>query len=311
VSLEQRRWSAQGAALRHVRCNLCGADEPAPLTRENGLCVVRCRHCGLVYVTPRPTRDALARFYDAYYATEHEADWHRVMRGLFERDAARVEAARPCTGGGRLVDLGTGFGHFLDGMRARGWQVAAVEGAAAAAERLRARGIELYFGTSPEVALPQRRFDAAVASSVLEHVDDPVGVLRQIHDALRPGGLALVRVPNLDLFSLFLPLRRFEQSAGCRALLRVLRREIMDEENLFHVIDPPGHLYGFTRRTLAAAMQRAGFREIRIEGDPMPRRGSALNAWIDGGVFRGARVLRALSAGRLELSPYVTALARR
>jgi SAM-dependent methyltransferase len=41
------------------------------------------------------------------------------------------------------------------------------------------------------------RFDAVVAASVLEYVDDPAAVLRECRRMLRPGGLMLCTVPNV------------------------------------------------------------------------------------------------------------------
>jgi 2-polyprenyl-3-methyl-5-hydroxy-6-metoxy-1,4-benzoquinol methylase len=309
TQLEQRTWSPAGQDLREVACNLCGSALRRLLAEENGLAVVRCRACGLVYVTPQPTAEELARFYEAYYAEDSEQDWYRIMIHAFHRDAQRLEArlGRP----GRLLDIGTGFGHFLDLMRQRGWEVTGVESSAVATRRLEQKGIPVFAGRVPEVKLPEAHFDAVTASSVLEHVADPLAVLEQARGALRPGGWMLARVPNVGLLSAFFVARRFERVAVVRAALRVLRREIMDEDNLFHVIDPPAHLFGFTGRTLNAALERAGFHDVEIVGDRMPTRGNALNAAIDGGVYRIAETLRWMSAGRVQLAPNITALGRR
>jgi 2-polyprenyl-3-methyl-5-hydroxy-6-metoxy-1,4-benzoquinol methylase len=307
--LERRAWSAEGQALRAVSCNLCGSGERRALAVENGLEVVRCRGCGLVYVTPQPTAKDLERFYEGYYAEDGESDWRRIMERIFRRDAARLRAllGRP----GRLLDVGAGFGHFALAMREAGWKVAAVESSSVAAARLAAQGVPVHRGQVPDVEAPAERFDVVTASSVLEHVADPRAVLAWMFETLRPGGWVLVRVPNVRLLSLFFPLRRFEGSPFARAVLRALRREIMDEENLFHVIDPPGHLYGFDSRTLRAALESGGFEQVVIGGDPMPVRGNAFNAVIDGAVFRIAEALRLASAGRLILTPNVVAWGRR
>jgi len=309
TQLEQRAWSPDGHELREVACNLCGSDARRPLAIENGLEVVRCRRCGLVYVTPQPTAEELARFYDEYFAEEAEEDWYRIMIRAFRLDAERLESR--LGGPGRLLDIGTGFGHFPELMRQRGWEVAGVEASAVAARRLEAKGIRVFAGRAPEVKLPSAHFDAVTASSVLEHVADPLAVLEQARDALRPGGWLLARVPNVGLLSAFFLARRVEHVAAVRAALRVVRREIMEEGNLFYVIDPPGHLYGFTGRTLRAALERAGFRQVEVRGDRMPARGNALNAVIDGAVYGAAEALRRLSAGRVQLAPNVTALGRR
>lgn len=307
--LEQRVWSPEGRDLRPVDCNLCGSGDARPLAVENGLSVVRCRRCGLVYVTPQPSAAELAGFYAGYYPEESEESWRRIMAAHFTRDAERLEAR--LGGPGRALDVGTGFGHFPALLRERGWEVEAVESSPVAVKRLRERGIPVHEGQMPGLALPEARFDAIAFQSVLEHVSDPTGVLAGAHRALRPGGILLVRVPNVQLLGLFFLAARFRHVGAVRSLVRVLRREIMEERNLFSVIDPPGHLYGFSRATLCAALGRCGFGEVEMLGDPMHERGTSLNAFIDGAVYRGAELVRTLSRGRVHLAPNLLALARR
>jgi SAM-dependent methyltransferase len=43
---------------------------------------------------------------------------------------------------------------------------------------------------------PRERFDTVVCLNVIEHVDDDVGALRNVRDALAPGGRAIVLVPQ-------------------------------------------------------------------------------------------------------------------
>jgi SAM-dependent methyltransferase len=51
--------------------------------------------------------------------------------------------------------------------------------------------------TRPEsFPAPQERFDTVVCLNVIEHVDDDLGALRNVRDALAPGGRAVVLVPR-------------------------------------------------------------------------------------------------------------------
>jgi 2-polyprenyl-3-methyl-5-hydroxy-6-metoxy-1,4-benzoquinol methylase len=305
--LERRAWSPQGKELRAVGCNLCGSARARWLARENGLDVVRCRECSLVYVTPQPSQRELERFYADYYPEGSEARWRELMAPVFARDARGLAAALPARG--RVLDVGTGFGHFLDALRAEGFDAEGLESSALARERLAARGLRAHAGMMPDVVLPAEGFDAITASMVLEHVADPMGFLRRARELLRPGGLLFVRVPNFALLRAFLVAGRLAGVPGVRAAMRVVRREMMDEATLFHVIGPPGHLHGWEPRTLAAALAGAGFDRVRLEGDPMLARGSWLNRVIDGSAYAAARVLRTVSRGRLEISPNLSAWA--
>ena len=63
--------------LETVRCNLCGADDTLPVTEIDGFHIVRCRHCGLVYVNPRYPEMPLQEIY-----TEQYYDHDGIKNGL-------------------------------------------------------------------------------------------------------------------------------------------------------------------------------------------------------------------------------------
>ena len=62
--------------IEEVPCNLCGAIESVPLytLQDNGyktpgeFVLRRCLRCGLMYLSPRPTRETMAAYYPAEYA---------------------------------------------------------------------------------------------------------------------------------------------------------------------------------------------------------------------------------------------------
>lgn len=102
--------------------------------------------------------------------------------------------------GGSVLDLGCGTGELAialatSGMRATGSDISPEMLRVAAGADAPVDWVEL----EPDWrVLPFRAgaFDAVVASSVLEYVDDPVTVLRECHRVLRPGGIVLCTVPD-------------------------------------------------------------------------------------------------------------------
>jgi ubiquinone/menaquinone biosynthesis C-methylase UbiE len=102
----------------------------------------------------------------------------------------------------RFLDFGCGTGHAAKAFADRGYSAHGCDISSA----MLAEGKRLFEGTiefSPlsvgwtHLPYPDRLFDAALASSVLEYVDDPDFVLRELARVLRPGGILLVTVPNL------------------------------------------------------------------------------------------------------------------
>jgi 2-polyprenyl-3-methyl-5-hydroxy-6-metoxy-1,4-benzoquinol methylase len=160
--------------------------------------IVTCRTCGLQFKIPARPDIPL----DAYYADtavyqfrddEAEADKE------FERILTLAGAHAPP--GARLLDVGSGPGHFLRAAVRAGYRSTGVElnpGLAKLAAE--ASGAEVVAGDA--LALPQllagreRGFDVVTLLDVIEHVRDPVGLLRDAAAFVAPGGTLLVYTPN-------------------------------------------------------------------------------------------------------------------
>lgn len=117
----------------------------------------------------------------------------------------RLAQARAAIGelrGARVLDLGAGMGGFAVAAALAGARVTACEYNPAYCQiiRLRATRYNLRFpivnAAGESLPLPSAVFDLVVAWDVLEHVQDPVAVLREIARVLRPGGHALITAIN-------------------------------------------------------------------------------------------------------------------
>jgi SAM-dependent methyltransferase len=136
----------------------------------------------------------LGRIYpDTYHAYEFTAEEfglsYAVRRFIEKRRLSDWCATVPT--GGAIVDIGAGDGFHLDIVREFGdpsWRLVAVEPDPKAAAAIASRGIEVHNGFVGELDLAGAQFDFAIMIMVIEHVDDPVGVLREVHRLLRPGG---------------------------------------------------------------------------------------------------------------------------
>jgi trans-aconitate methyltransferase len=113
----------------------------------------------------------------------------------------RFDAMRPfLEGRGSCVELGSSDGRMTERLATLfPGDLTAVDGTAAYVEEVKRRlpNVAAVHSLFEEYA-PERTFGTAVLGHVLEHVADPVAILRVTRDLLERGGRAIVTVPNAD-----------------------------------------------------------------------------------------------------------------
>lgn len=224
-------------------CPLCLAASP-PWFEKSGRKIARCPSCRTVFVPEGLARTAsgatiyesenpvfLADGNDAYYLDDESS---------LASAREKVEwVRRRVTEGARLLDVGSGFGHFLQAATPH-FSATGLELGPAAVERARARaGVSCTLGSV--YAMPAELggpFDALTAWDFIEHVPDPMGALTAMAKAVRPGGYVFLSTPDAG-------------SAAARALGRH-----------WHYLDPLQHIVLFGRENLSRALVRAGFEPL-------------------------------------------------
>jgi len=205
-----------------IPCPLCKADKSGFLFIKHTYRYVRCRRCGLVFVNPMPSAEEIATIYDdpLYFANRNEWAYgyndyfaeRDYYTALFERRVRQCEQALGVTNGRgrRLLDVGCAAGFLLDVAAARGWEIAGVEVSPHAVKFAQERlGEAVRMGTLEQAQFDSDSFDAVVMLDVVEHVRDPVGLLREAARVLKPGGVLLLSAPNVCSISARLARRRW------------------------------------------------------------------------------------------------------
>lgn len=229
-------------------CILCEGADYRVLDLWPGRPLKRCRRCGLVTVATKPPVTAIQEYYRCPYAADwlsREADGHR--RGLFTRLLREILKRRAP---GRLLDIGCGRGLLVHHAMQTGWEATGVEISPLACRLAKAEfGLDVFQGELAEARFDGSAFDVVTFVDVLEHLDDPLGQLREAYRVLKPGGLLVVRVPN---FLFQCAVRRL--SLASRKLSG--RSDVSD----FAVI----HFYNFSHRTLKRLLEKAGFCHVEV-----------------------------------------------
>lgn len=207
-----------------------------------------CGACGSGRTLPLVPTEQLAGLYpSAYnaYALPRNPVLRAAATALFRWRYFRGLRRPPLgelreTGPGQLLDVGSGRGDLGVVLGERGWRVTGLEPSPEASEEARARGVPTVVGTLSSASdTVGEAFDAVVFQHSLEHVAEPLDDLRAAHRLLRPGGLALVSVPNFGSWQA----RRFGP-------------------DWFH-LDLPRHRSHFTVAGIETLLRRAGFDAVR------------------------------------------------
>ena len=205
------------ALLKNVVCNLCGSDSFSVIYPPNyGMShpdrivnsfkssgnevlfdqLVRCQVCGLQYLNPRLREDLILEAYSAG-ADETFISQLTARERTFNKCLNVIEHLIPARG--KILDVGTAGGSFLDIAKKRGWEVAGCEPNRWLSEwGGKHYNIPIHAGTIFDMNLNDASFDVVTLWDALEHTPDPKAVLLECRRVLKPNGLLAVNYPDIE-----------------------------------------------------------------------------------------------------------------
>lgn len=251
--------------------------------------LVRCRACGFAQPDRLP---ALPRFFDRMYDQRWSEEWigrefeSTCKDMIFRTILAELERRAPGRPR-RLLDVGAHAGRFLHVAQQGGWDVEGIElNPRTAAFAARRTGVIVHQVNAHTLAASGERFRAITLTDVLEHIPEPVTLLATLARLTEPGGSIAVKVPCGR--------SQWHKERVLSALSR--SREISLAGNLVHV----NH---FTLRSLATALERAGFRDVQIRAAAP----ELLQPARPGGEDATSSPLRRAASNALRLGVYAAA----
>ena len=229
-------------SMKYVNCNICNTDDTFLVTTQNGYKVVQCKNCGLVYVNPRPDNETLKRLYAEYHQRNGKDvnDWAKLMGKNFKEVLSFLNKVLP--GKGKLLDIGCGYGHFIEIMKRQGWSVCGIDLSPKVLLYAKEKGLDVFETSIDDVSFPDEYFDAVTAFYVLEHVTNPLHALKNIFKMLKPCGILVLRVPHTTPIIRFLSFFRIKN-------------------NLY---DIPYHLFDYSPQTITQLLKKSGFSTVSV-----------------------------------------------
>ena len=239
--------------------------------------IVRCCQCGVHYLYPRLTEDAMNRAYanDEYfeggesgYSDTSYALQERALRATFGRLMRNLQK-RNLTGG-TLLEVGCGYGYLLDEAKefftlrvGTEFSIQAVRMASTKADRIYEGGVGQLPG--------DLKFDCVIATHVIEHVYHPLDFVKSLGHHVKPGGTMLLAAPDIGGFLRKLMGRRWPS------------------------FKTPEHVLYFDANTLSVLMKQGGLTNLQSMpyphafplrliasklGLPLPARLGGTSVWV-------------------------------
>jgi len=214
------------------RCGLCGSVKIKELFELRDKKIVECSECGLVRTDNFEMPD-----YEHYHRDKEYVNCSRLFTNIFRK---RFNIIKRYRNGGAVLDVGASSGEMLGIFSGDGWECWGVE-PSVVAQTQRFASIKILRAEFEKVKLPDKYFDVVVLNHTLEHMMDPVLVMKKVGNVLKKGGIVLVDVPNFGSLS-----------------RKVLGRS-------WPYLLPEEHLWHFTPESMKKVFEKAGLEVIHWE----------------------------------------------
>jgi SAM-dependent methyltransferase len=241
---KEQKPSTQNSDIETTSCPMCGSQGFTPVVDFSPYAVVQCSVCGFSYLSPRLKEEAALIIYqeDNYYDDTSQEGYSNyqeqelALRATYRRFFKVLKKQQ--LDGGDILEIGCGFGFFLDEARPYFNKRMGTDFSPGASRTAGLVADQIFLGGLEQIPA-DLRVDMVVALNVLEHTYDPVKFLETSKKALKPGGKLIIAVPNMDSF---------------------IRRLMGRSWPSYKV---PEHTLYFTQQSLDRVMHEAGLVRVR------------------------------------------------
>ena len=215
--------------------------------------VYQCGTCGHIQIIPLPSHNDDEWYYQSnqmYKSALSQISKFQNEENLMNKYRAFSEDEfkyfkKYINKNQKIIDIGAGYGWFVELMRNKGYEVDGVEISTEKRQLVEQRsGIKLFcWNLLYDISDAHKDYyDVISLIHVLEHISDPKTFLKKAAELLKPNGMIYIEVPNFDDY------------------IKILVAEY-DAFSYFR-----GHLSYFTAKTLSNLLINTGFKNIKIFG---------------------------------------------
>ena len=237
---------AKISSLKQKKCYICSSEKSHKVSTFFGLNYVMCDKCNHVYMNRRLSDKDLTKYYTEdpnYFNNPYTRKNIIKLRDTIFKP--KIEFIKKLTNGKKWLDVGAGDGAAVFAAKSSKFDVTGIEiSETARMFAKKHRNLNLFNGTLNDF-LEQNtaKWDVVSFFGVMEHVPNPVQVLRQSNKLLKKKGLVAIEVPNYESFSTYF--QKLTKSPDRHLSI-------------------PAHIMLFTKKSAEHILRKNGFEPIAI-----------------------------------------------
>lgn len=228
---------------------ICGGDEYEVVhkgewvDKVGGLSfsILRCLNCDLLRTFPVP-KETIATEEETKHRLKNLELWKSFGKELVELTKRYQENKKL-----KVLDIGCNLGIFVKLAEENGWEAVGIDTDEKVIKLGREKfRVNLRNTKLEEAGFKSGEFDVVVLEHTLEHIFEPLKLIRIIRKIPRRGGIIIVRVPNVE---------------GLPIKIQNLRGEI------WYGYNPRQHVWHFTQKTLRQLLESEGFEILELQAN--------------------------------------------
>jgi len=252
--------SFKNKKLVNVFCPTCGDKGRKNIHKYHNIGFFQCNECEIEYASPRLSENDLLDLYQGNEWRDYKSykDWNykkwitKKDKSFFLVDENLKLVSRFLKKGSNVLDVGSDIGLTIVHLNINGFKSEGVEVSQIASKIAN----EILQAPTANTELKNfknsHKYDGLLFRAVLEHLHDPVAVLRDCASKLKSGGLIFIDVPHYK---------------GLSTRYKKFLHKIGIKKNYKH-FGFPAHLYSFDKKSLRCMLDKAGFDAIFFESWP-------------------------------------------
>ena len=205
--------------------------------------IKNCKKCGFKFTNPRPKPSEIGKYYDSKDYISHSNTneglinkiYHFVRKRAINKKIELLMALNPP--GKEILDVGCGAGSFLSEIKKANWQATGIEPDEKTRRHCQELGLNVY--GEDYLKTSKEQYSVITMWHVLEHVHNLNERIGELNSLLKPGGYAIIAVPNYKSDDA----RKYGQQ--------------------WAAYDVPRHLYHFSSDIIKNLFDKHGFKHVK------------------------------------------------